>query len=69
MNLTKVEPSLHPLEAILTSGRHRRLARKWPWSWRCTACDDAYGAAKTRTEALAAAQQHETTVHTPGGTP
>jgi hypothetical protein len=60
---TTVEPSLYPLEAVLTNGRHRRLARKWPWSWRCRSCPDAYGAARTEREALGAADQHETAQH------
>lgn len=60
MSLTKVVSSAAPL---LASGRIRRFARKWPWSWYCTSCDHAYGAAKTRAGALMAAQQHETTAH------
>ncbi|MER6487600.1 hypothetical protein ABT264_29095 [Streptomyces virginiae] len=61
--LTKVEPSLHWHEAPLTSARHRRLAKKWPWSWRCTKCDDAYGAAKTEGDARIAADRHEVVAH------
>lgn len=59
----RVEPSLHWAEAFLTSERHRRLARKWPWSWRCTACDDAYGAAKTEEQAQEAADGHALNAH------
>jgi hypothetical protein len=61
--LTKVAPSLTPLQAILTSERHRRQARKWPWAWWCTACDDAYGAGRTESEAQAAADKHERALH------
>jgi hypothetical protein len=60
---TRVEPSLTPLRAILTSERHRRQARKWPWAWWCTECDDAYGAAKTQHEAQQAADEHELSAH------
>ena len=59
----RVEPSLSSLQAILTSGRHRRQARKWPWSWWCTECDDSYGAAKTQAEAQHAADEHELKAH------
>lgn len=59
----RVEPSLSPLQAILTSGRHRRQAKKWPWAWWCTECDDAYGAAKTQPEAQKAADEHELEAH------
>lgn len=58
--LTKVGPSRAPL---LASRRHQRQARKWPWAWWCTGCAHAYGAAKTREEAQAAAQRHETAAH------
>lgn len=59
----RVAPSLNPLQAILTSGRHRREAKKWPWAWWCTECDDAYGAAKTEPEAQRAADEHELKAH------
>lgn len=59
----RVEPSLSPLQAILASDRHRRQAKKWPWAWWCTECDDVYGAAKTQPEAQDAADQHELKAH------
>lgn len=59
--LTKVAPSLTPLQAILASGRARREARKWPWAWWCTVCPDGYGADRTEELAWAQADRHEQT--------
>jgi hypothetical protein len=61
--VTKVRESLLWHEAFGASKRHQRQARKWPWAWWCTECDDAYGAAKTQPEAQCAADEHELKVH------
>jgi hypothetical protein len=60
---TRVEPSLHWHQAFGVSGRMRRYAKKWPWAWWCTECDDAYGARRTEPDAQAAADEHERAVH------
>lgn len=62
-DVMRVEPSLHWSQAILASKRLQRLARKWPWSWRCTVCDGAYGAGKTAEQAQEAADRHALAVH------
>ena len=59
----RVVPSLRPLERLYVSKRHLRAARKWPWAWYCTACDDAYGAGRTQQQARDAAQGHVTAAH------
>jgi hypothetical protein len=61
-HVTKVAPSLRPLEHLLVSKRHVRQARKWPWAWWCT-CPDGYGAAKTEDAARAAADAHTALRH------
>ena len=61
--MAKVRESLLWHEAFGVSKRHQRQARKWPWAWYCTVCDDAYGAQRTREEAQAAADEHDRTVH------
>ncbi|MFJ8855139.1 hypothetical protein [Streptomyces sp. NPDC102437] len=60
--VTKVAPSLRPLEHLIVSKRHARQARKWPWSWWCT-CPDGYGAAKSEALARQAADEHTARRH------
>lgn len=60
---TKVRPSLNRYEAILASGRARARARKYPFAWYCTVCDDAYGAGRTEQDAQAQADAHDAAHH------
>ncbi|MEU6057962.1 hypothetical protein [Streptomyces sp. NPDC047097] len=60
---TRVAPSLRPLDHHLVSQRHARAARKWPWAWWCTACDEGVGAAKTADDAQRAADEHTARRH------
>lgn len=55
--VTKVAPSLRPLDHLLVSKRQLRAAQRWPWAWWCT-CPDGHGAAKTEALAEDAAAKH-----------
>lgn len=59
----RIAPSLRPLEHLLVSKRHLRAAKRWPWAWWCTECDDGYGAAETEEAARAAGTAHENLCH------
>ncbi|MFI9465713.1 hypothetical protein [Streptomyces xiamenensis] len=55
--ITRVAPSLTPALVATVSGRQRARARKWPWAWWCTRCDEV-GAERTQSAADAAADAH-----------